>query len=99
MATQYRVRARLRFYDAFPGASVVSVKCWRLRIYVIGTNASLNGLPLASLAASPPVALEFGGVVLNGVPVPYEQELTFSSPAVEKGSLILVEEYLEPVNA
>jgi hypothetical protein len=101
MAQRYIVRAKLRTIDNTLEAQVLNFRCWRLRLYVLapGTNTVLNGIPLVDLAGPVGNSLEFGGVVLGTVPVMYEQTLTFVSAVYAKSAVLIVEEYLEPVNA
>ena len=100
MATPYKIRAVLRVLDGTTQPQVVPFKCWRLRLYVLnnGTNTVLDNVPLTDLAGPNGNVLEFGGVVVDGVPVVFEQVMTFTSSVNTKRTVILVQEYLEPLN-
>ena len=100
MATRYQVRAVVRNFSSPATPLQLRFKCWRLRLYVTraGANVEMDGVPIGvGLSLAGTSVLEFGGVMLDGAPVMFSQMFTFTTGAPAKNTLVIVEEYLDPL--
>lgn len=97
--TRYRLRVVHRVLTGSVIAQQLRFNCWRLRIYISGSNAGacdIDGAAVGTaVAGNSTTVVEYGGAVVGGLPVAFEQMLTFAN--VGARGVVLVEEYLDPL--